>query len=151
MVKLSGSLVSAKKTIQMKEKINKGKIILNYQSSNVHDDKSENIFKTISEMDIVKLVNLIDEDININDTPCKYTLLAEIKELFDIFKSKGDTYLNQSEGHCLHCSYGAITRIFTGNNSGHKYSLKYTLKDNDIIELMQCNYSEGHHLKAKQK
>ena len=93
----------------------------------------------------------IDEDININDTPCKYTLLAEIKELFDIFQSKGDTYLNQSEGHCLHCSYGAITRIFTGNNSGHQYSLKYTIKDNEVIELMQCNYSNGHHLKAKQE
>lgn len=135
----------------MKEKRNKGKIILNYQSSNVHDDKSENIFETISQMDIVKLVNLIDEDININDTPCKYTLLAEIKELFDIFQSKGDTYLNQSEGHCLLCSYGAITRIFTGNNSGHQYSLKYTLKNNDIIELMQCNYSESRHIKAKLK
>jgi len=132
----------------MKEKINKGKIILNYQSS-VHDDKIEKIFKTISQMDIVKLVDLIDEDININDTPCKYTLLREMKEWFDIFKSKGDAYLNQSEGQCLHCSYGAITKIFTGNNSGHQYSLKYTLKDNDIIELMQCNYSEGNHLKAK--
>ena len=134
----------------MKEKKYKRKIILNYQSS-VHDDKSEKIFETISQMDIVKLVDLIDEDINIDDEPCKYTLLAEIKELFDIFQSKGDTYLNQSEGQCLHCSYGAITKIFTGNNSGHQYSLKYTLKDNDIIELMQCNYSEGHHLKAKQK
>ena len=133
----------------MKEKINKGKIILNYQSSSVHDDKIEKIFKTISQMDIVKLVDLIDEEININDTPCKYTLLREMKEWFDIFKSKGDTYLNQSEGQCLHCSCGAITKIFTGNNSGHQYSLKYTLKDNDIIELMQCNYSEGHHLKAK--
>jgi len=133
----------------MKEKINKGKIILNYQSSSVLDDKSEKIFETISQMDILKLVDLIDEDINIDDEPCKYTLLAEIKELFDIFQSKGDTYLNQSEGHCLHCSYGAITKIFTGNNSGHQYSLKYTLKENDIIELMQCNYSEGHHLKAK--
>ena len=133
----------------MKEKINKGKIILNYQSSSVLDDKSEKIFETISQMDILKLVDLIDEDINIDDEPCKYTLLAEIKELFDIFQSKGDTYLNQSEGQCLHCSYGAITKIFTGNNSGHQYSLKYTLKENDIIELMQCNYSEGHHLKAK--
>ena len=127
----------------MKEK-NKEKMILNYQN-HVCDDKSEKIFEAISQMDIVKLVDLIDEDINIDDDPCKYTLLAEIKEWFYIFKSKGDTYLNQSEGQCLHCSYGAITKIFTGNNSGHQYSLKYTLKENDIIELMQCNYCEGHH------
>ena len=131
----------------MKEK-NKEKIILNYQSS-LRDNKSEKIFEAISQMDIVKLVDLIDEDINIDDDPCKYTLLAEMKKWFEVFKHKGDTYLNQSEGNCLHCSYGAITKIFTGNNSGHQYSLKYTLNDNDIIELMQCNYSQGHHLKAK--
>ena len=131
----------------MKKK-NKEKIILNYQSS-LRDNKSEKIFEAISQMDIVKLVDLIDEDINIDDDPCKYTLLAEMKKWFEVFKHKRDTYLNQSEGNCLHCSYGAITKIFTGNNSGHQYSLKYTLKDNDIIELMQCNYSQGHHLKAK--
>jgi hypothetical protein len=49
------------------------------------------------------------------------------------------------------CSDGDATRIFTGNQSGHKYSLKYKLENIDIIELMQCNYSEGDHVKAKQK
>ena len=134
----------------MKEKKTKRKITLKYRSS-TYDDKSEKIFEAISQMNIVQLVDLIDEDINIGDEPCKYTLLAEMKEWFDICKSKGDTYLNQSEGHCLHCYYGAITKIFTGNNSGHQYSLKYTIKDNEVIELMQCNYSKGHHLKAKQE
>jgi len=113
-------------------------------------DNASKIFESISKMDLEALVVLLDEDININDTPCKYTLLGEMKEWFDIFKSKGDTYLNQSEGKCLFisCSQGATTKIFTGNKSGHQYSLKYTLKNNDISELMQCNYSEGHH-KAK--
>ena len=91
----------------MKEKkINNGKINLLYQSSNVHDVKSSNIFQS-NEM----------------------------------------TYLNQSEDHFLHCTYSKITRIFTGNSSAHKYSLKYTLKYNDIIEIIQCNYSEGQYLK----
>ena len=123
------------------------------KENTIQQDSSTLIFNAISKMNLEALVAYIDEDINIDDTPCKYTLLAEMKEWFNIFKSKGDTYLNQSEGKCLFilCSQGATTKIFTGNNSGHQYSLKYTLKDNDIIELMQCNYSEGHHIKAKLK
>ena len=131
-----------KKKNQLTENQIKGKI--NYL------DNSTLIFDAISKMNLEALVAYIDEDININDTPCKYTLLAEMNEWFDIFKSKGDTYLNQSEGKCLliMCSKGDATKIFTGNNSGHKYSLKYSLKDGDISTLNQCNYSEGHH-KAK--
>jgi hypothetical protein len=104
-------------------------------------------------MDTETLVDLIDEDINIDDDPCKYILLAEMKEKFGIFKSKGDTYLNQSEGKCLliMCSTGDATKIFTGNESGHQYSLKYNIENNDITELMQCNYFEGDHVKVKQK
>jgi len=117
------------------------------EDNKIQHDNSTLIFEAISNMNLEALVAYIDEDININDTPCKYTLLGEIKEWFDIFKSKGDTYLNQSEGKCLFilCSQGATTKIFTGNKSGHQYSLKYTLKNNDLSELMQCNYSEGHH------
>ena len=116
-------------------------------------DNASNIFESISKMDLEALVVLIDEDININDTPCKYTLLGEMKVWFDIFKSKGDTYLNQTEGKCLliTCSTGDATKIFTGNESGHQYSLKYNIENNDITELMQCNYSEGDHAKVKQK
>ena len=116
-------------------------------------DNASKIFESISKMDLEALVVLLDEDINVNDTPCKYTLLGEMKEWFDIFKSKGDTYLNQSEGKCMLiiCSDGDATRIFTGNKSRHKYSLKYKLENNEIIELMQCNYFEGDHVKAKQK
>jgi hypothetical protein len=122
------------------------------KENTIQQDSSTLIFKAISKMNLEALVAYIDEDINIDDTPCKYTLLAEMKEWFNIFKSKGDTYLNQSEGKCIFilCSQGATTKIFTGNNSGHQYSLKYTLKNNDISELMQCNFSEGHH-KAKLK
>ena len=120
------------------------------KENTIQQDSSTLIFNAISKMNLEALVAYIDEDINIDDTPCKYTLLGEMKEWFNIFKSKGDTYLNQSEGKCLFilCSQGATTKIFTGSNSGHQYSLKYTIKNNDIIELMQCNYSEGHH-KAK--
>ena len=123
------------------------------KENTIQQDSSTLIFNAISKMNLEALVAYIDEDINIDDTPCKYTLLAEMKEWFNIFKSKGDTYLNQSEGKCLFilCSQGATTKIFTGNNSGHQYSLKYTIKNNDIIELMQCNYSEGHHIKVKLK
>lgn len=120
------------------------------EDNTIQHDNSTLIFDAISKMNLEALVAYIDEDININDTPCKYTLLAEMKEWFNIFKSKGDTYLNQSEGKYLFilCSQGATTKIFTGNKSGHQYSLKYTLKNNDISELMHCNFSEGHH-KAK--
>ena len=123
------------------------------KENTIQQDSSTLIFNAISKMNLEALVAYIDEDINIDDTPCKYTLLAEMKEWFNIFKSKGDTYLNQSEGKCLFilCSQGATTKIYTGNNSGHQYSLKYTIKNNDIIELMQCNYSQGHHIKAKLK
>ena len=120
------------------------------KENTIQQDSSTLIFNAISKMNLEALVAYIDEDININDIPCKYSLLAEMKEWFNIFKSKGDTYLNQSEGKCLFilCSQGATTKIFTGNKSGHQFSLKYTLKNNDISELMQCNFSEGHH-KAK--
>ena len=123
------------------------------KENTIQQDSSTLIFNAISKMNLEALVAYIDEDINIDDTPCKYTLLGEMKEWFNIFKSKGDTYLNQSEGKCLFilCSQGATTKIFTGSNSGHQYSLKYTIKNNDIIELMQCNYSKGHHIKAKLK
>ena len=116
-------------------------------------DNASKIFESISKMDLEALVVLLDEDININDTPCKYTLLGEMKVWFDIFKSKGDTHLNQTEGNCLliTCSTGDATKIFTGNESGHQYSLKYNIENNDITELMQCNYSQGHHVKVKQK
>ena len=95
-------------------------------------DNASKTFESISKMDLEALVVLLDENININDTLCKYTLLAEMKEWFDIFKAKGDTYLNQSKGHCLHCCYKGITKIFTGNKSGNQYSLKYTINDNKI-------------------
>ena len=42
-------------------------------------DNASKIFESISKMDLEALVVLLDEDININDTPCKYTLLGEIK------------------------------------------------------------------------
>ena len=129
----------------------KKQLTTNQTKGNINNlDNSTLIFNAISKMNLEALVAYIDEDINIDDTPCKYTLLAEMKEWFNIFKSKGDTYLNQSEGKCLFilCSQGATTKIFTGNKSGHQYSLKYTIKNNDISELMQCNFSEGHH-KAK--
>ena len=116
-------------------------------------DNASKIFESISKMDLEALVVLLDEDINSDDTPCKYTLLGEMKVWFDIFKSKGDTYLNQTEGKCLliMCSTGDATKIFTGNESGHQYSLKYNIENNDITELMQCNYFEDDHVKAKQK
>jgi hypothetical protein len=116
-------------------------------------DNASKIFESISKMDLEALVVSLDEDINSDDTPCKYTLLGEMKVWFDIFKSKGDTHLNQTEGNCLliTCSTGDATKIFTGNESGHQYSLKYNIENNDITELMQCNYSEGHHIKAKLK
>ena len=116
-----------------------------------YSDNVSKIFESISKMDLEALVVLLDEDININDTPCKYTLLGEIKVWFDIFKSKGDTYLNQTEGKCLliMCSTGDATKIFTGNESGHQYSLKYIIENNDITEIMQCNYFESDHVKVK--
>jgi len=118
-----------------------------------NSDNVSKIFESISKMDLEALVVLLDEDINSDDTPCKYTLLGEMKVWFDIFKSKGDTYLNQTEGKCLliTCSTGDATKIFTGNESGHQYSLKYNIENNYITELMQCNYFEGDHIKAKQK
>mgnify|MGYP007086521695 CR=1 FL=1 len=134
----------------MKEKKSERKIILNHQIRG-HDDKSEKIFEAISKMDTETLVDLIDEDINIDDDPCKYILLAEMKEKFGIFKSKGDTYLNQSDGRCLACYYDGTTKIFTGNNSGQQYSLRYTLKDTEVIELMQCNFYEEDYYKLKYK
>ena len=115
-------------------------------------DNASKIFESISKMDLEALVVLLDEDINSDDTPCKYTLLGEMKVWFDIFKSKGDAYLNQTEGKCLlMCSTGDATKIFSGNESGHQYSLKYNIENNDITELMQCNYFEDDHVKAKQK
>jgi len=117
-----------------------------------NSDNVSKIFESISKMDLEALVVLLDEDINSDDTPCKYTLLGEMKVWFDIFKSKGDTYLNQTEGKCLlMCSTGDATKIFTGNESGHQYSLKYNIENNDITELMQCNYFEGDHVKVKKK
>jgi len=133
-----------KKKQLMKKKSNK--------KTNPSDDTSK-IFESISKMDLEALVVLLDEDINSDDSPCKYTLLGEMKEWFDILKSKGDTYLNQTEGKCLliTCSTGDATKIFTGNESGHQYSLKYNIENNDITELMQCNYFEGDHVKVKKK
>ena len=64
-------------------------------------DNASKIFESISKIDLEALVVLLDEDINIKDSPCKYALLGEMKKWFDIFKSKGDSYLNQSEGKGL--------------------------------------------------
>ena len=132
-----------KKKQLMKKKSNK--------KTNPSDDTSK-IFESISKMDLEALVVLLDEDINSDDSPCKYTLLGEMKEWFDIFKSKGDSYLNQSEGKCLliMCSDGDTIRIFKGNKSRHHYSIKYKFESNDIIELMQCNYSECDYVQVKQ-
>ena len=131
---------------------NKKQLIKRIAKKKNNSDSVSKIFESISKMDLEALVVLLDEDINSDDTPCKYTLLGEMKVRFDIFKSKGDTYLNQTEGNCLliTCSTGDATKIFTGNESGHQYSLKYNIENNNIIELMQCNYFEGE-LKAKQK
>ena len=131
----------------------KKQLIMRIAKKKNNSDNASKIFESISKMDLEALVVLLDEDINSDDTPCKYTLLGEMKVWFDIFKSKGDTYLNQTEGKCLliTCSTGDATKIFTGNESGHQYSLKYNIENNDITELMQCNYSQGHHVKVKQK
>jgi hypothetical protein len=110
-------------------------------------DNSTQIFDAISKMNLEALVAYIDEDINIDEDPCKYTLLTELKSQFKNFNSKGDTFLTQTKGKCLMCSYGSDTMIFTGNNSGEQYSLRYTVISNTITELYECNYCEGHHVK----
>ena len=130
---------------------NKKQLIKRIAEKKNNSDNVSKIFESISKMDLEALVVLLDEDVNSDDTPCKYTLLEEMKEWFDIFKYKGDTCLNQTEGKCLliSCSTGNATKIFTGNESGHQYSLKYNIENNDITELMQCNYFEGDHIKQK--
>ena len=82
-----------KKKKQLIQKIANKKI-------NIFDNVSK-MFESISKIDLEALVVLLDEDINIKDSPCKYALLGEMKKWFDIFKSKGDSYLNQSEGKGL--------------------------------------------------
>ena len=67
---------------------------------NIFDNVSK-IFESISKIDLEALVVLLDEDINIKHSPCKYALLGKMKKWFDIFKYKGDSYLNQSEGKGL--------------------------------------------------
>ena len=103
------------------------------------------IVTAFAEMDIEKLVELLDEEIEYQDTG-KWRFLAIIKKQFQNFKKEGDTYLFQQPSRCLGCSYGRFGFVFTGNESMKMWSLVFQIENGFLTDIYECNMMEGHHV-----
>ncbi len=85
------------------------------------------IVSLFTQMNIMKLVELLDEDIDYQGIG-KWRFLAITKKQFQKFINKGDTYLIQKIRKCTGCSFGSYGFVFTGNNSKRIWPLTFILK-----------------------
>ena len=103
------------------------------------------IVTAFSDMNIDKLVELLDEDIDYQDLD-KWRFLALIKKKFEKFKKQEDTYLLRDFSQCMGCSFGTFGFVFKGNRSKRKWSLVFKVEVGVLIDIYECNMMLGHHV-----
>ena len=122
----------------------------------VFNRKKETIVKAITEMDIVSLRLILDENLTYQDAS-KEMFLSKLKEIFDEFKISNDT-LQSHSGKCgsKDCSnHNKNGMLFCGRNSGKHFNLiieedgNQNVKDLYYCNVFKCNFEDKANKKGK--
>jgi len=107
----------------------------------IFNRKKETIVKAITEMDLVSLKLILDENLTYQDAN-KDVFLNKLKEIFDEFKKRKDI-LQSHSGKCgsKECSnYKKNGMLFCGKNSGKHFNLIIEEDENETVkDLYYCN------------
>ncbi len=95
------------------------------------------LVEAYQKMDYHAINDLLDNDAYYQDKP-KTSFIYEQKQIFQEFKSKGDTHLNLSTNICTGCLCSEPVVVFTGNNSGHKYAIYIEFTQGEITDIYRC-------------
>ncbi|MGL2963894.1 hypothetical protein ACSVH2_08770 [Flavobacterium sp. RSB2_4_14] len=108
---------------------------------NLFNRKKETVVKAITEMDMVSLELILDENLTYQDAS-KEMFLNKLKEIFDELKKSNDT-LQSHSGKCgsKECSnHNKNGMLFCGRNSGKHFNVIIEEDENEnVMDLYYCN------------
>lgn len=110
-------------------------------------DGSDNLWmnsfcKAISELDILSIENLIEDDAIINDQS-KWDFLATVRDIFKRLTSNGSSYLIQSVEKCMICNQGCPVLMFRGKEANHWVAFYIAHQDDNLKDITICNLPTG--------
>lgn len=109
------------------------------QTSHTEQEKSTfiKLLEAYQKMDDHAINDLLPNDAYYQDMT-KTAFIYRQKEIFQEFKSKGDTHFNLSIDICTGCLCSEPVIVFTGNNSGHNYAIYIQFTQNEITDIYRC-------------
>ncbi|MBZ0328283.1 MAG: hypothetical protein K8F54_11800 [Altibacter sp.] len=96
------------------------------------------VLSAFQNMDYYMLNNLLRDDCFYQDMR-KTSFIYRQKEIFQYFKKQGDTFLNLSTNLCTGCLCSEPVFVFTGNNSGTRYSIYIEFVKDNIVDIYFCS------------
>lgn len=109
------------------------------QTSHTKQEKSTfvKLLEAYQNMDYHTINDLLDDDAYYEDMRKPGFIYAQ-KNIFQEFKSKGDTHLNLSTNICTGCLCNEPVVVFTGNHSGHRYAIYIQFTQGEITDIYRC-------------
>lgn len=105
-------------------------------------NKKPQIIQAISEMDILKLEELLDDNKTYQEAT-KQVFLEKLNEVFEKFKVKQDTQLISFSGSCNRESCtnnkGCTGLAFVGNASNNAMNLIFNESENNFEDIFKCS------------
>jgi hypothetical protein len=105
-------------------------------------NKKPQIIQAISEMDILRLEELLDDNKTYQDAT-KQVFIEKVNEVFEKFKEKQDTQLISFSGSCNRESCtnnkGCKGLAFVGNTSNNAMNLIFNESENDFEDIFKCS------------
>jgi hypothetical protein len=95
------------------------------------------LLEAYQQMDYHTINDLLDDDAYYEDMRKPGFIFLQ-KNIFQEFKSKGDTKLHLSTNICTGCFCNEPVVVFTGNNSGHKYAIYFQFTNGEITDIFRC-------------
>lgn len=95
------------------------------------------LVEAYQKMDYHTINDLLDDHAYYEDM-AKPSFIYRQKNIFQEFKSKGDTYLHLSTNICTGCLCNEPVVVFTGNISGHKYAIYIQFTQGEITDIYRC-------------
>lgn len=109
------------------------------QISLIENEKSIfiKLVEAYQKMDYHGINDLLDDHAYYEDMK-KPSFIYTQKNIFQEFKSKGDSYLYLSTNICTGCLCNQPVVVFAGNNSGYRYAIYIEFTQGEITDIYRC-------------
>ena len=145
--------MNSEKKELLKQLAQMGDVVLISDRNRIHLDENakiplqtqlDAILYFLQRLDI-DMLNMILEDDRKYQNFDKPLFIYKLRDAFNKFIEKGNTYLNRHEGFCNAelCNFKCKGFSFIGNKSGHYFDLIIDSKDGVVHDMYECSSFES--------